>query len=145
MQAGRHGSSAPRSPWATFYPPRGVGVGKAASSFSGVAAPPWYPGRGVFKSAEGRSSNPCPWSEPECTPHSLPPQRPEAILELPLAKPACLVLMAFLSNLLTCGGLPLTPEFPLCPWSFIGTSATTCANSMLSITQPTSHNTYIYI
>ena len=36
-----------------FYHARGVGVGKAASSFLGVLAPPWYLIRYVFKSTEG--------------------------------------------------------------------------------------------
>ena len=44
----------------------------SSSSFLGVVAPPWYPVRPVFKSAEGWSSNSCPWSEPECRPHPIP-------------------------------------------------------------------------
>ena len=88
------------------------GSEKPASSFLGVVAPPWYPVRCVFRLAEGQSSNTCPWSESECRPHPIPNQRPEAILALPLAKQACLVLMAFLSNLSLYSDLPMSANFP---------------------------------
>ena len=41
-----------------------------------------------------------------------PTQQPEAILTPPLVQQACLVLMAFLSNLLTYSELPTSPSFP---------------------------------
>ena len=47
------------------------GSEKTTSSFLGVVAPPKYPVRCVFKSAEGQSSNSCPWSEPECRTHPI--------------------------------------------------------------------------
>ena len=94
-----------------FYPPRGVGLGKLASSFLGVAVPPRYPVRCVFKSAEGRSSNSCPWSESESWPHPIHTQWPGQFAHLlPLVKPACLVLMAFSSN--SYRDLPEFPRFP---------------------------------
>ena len=77
------------------------GSEKTASSFLGVVAPPWYQVRSVFKSTEGWSSNFCLWSKSESRPHPIPTQLPEAILTPPLVKQGCLVLMAFLSNLLT--------------------------------------------
>ena len=40
-----------------------------------------------------------------------PTQRPEATLRAPLIKQACLVLMAFLSNLFTYHALPISPKF----------------------------------
>ena len=56
-----------------------------------------------------------------------PIQWPEAILTPPLVKQACLVLMAFLSNLFTYSDLP---DFSLYLWSSTGTSKTTCAYSI---------------
>ena len=111
MQAGRCGSSALRTRWATVLSSKGSGGGKRpASSSLGVGAPPQYLVKCVFKSAEGWSSNPSPWSESECR---LPPiPHPEALLKAPLTKQTCLVLMAFLSNLLTYSDLPKSPKFP---------------------------------
>ena len=42
-----------------------------------------------------------------------PIQRPEAILTPALVKQVCLVLMAFLRNLLTYSELPTSPRFPI--------------------------------
>ena len=47
------------------------GSEKSAPSFLGVVAPPRYPVRCVFKSAESRSSNSCPQSKSECRPHPI--------------------------------------------------------------------------
>ena len=41
MHAGRHRSSAPRTQWATVYPPRGVGVAKAHLFLSGRSSSSW--------------------------------------------------------------------------------------------------------
>ena len=41
-----------------------------------------------------------------------PTQWPQAILKPPLMKQGCLVLLVFLSNLLTDSDLPMSPEFP---------------------------------
>ena len=73
MQAGRHGSSAQRIQWATGFVIQGEWwLEKPTSSFLGVPAPPWYRARCVFKSADGWSWNPCPWSEYECRPNPIP-------------------------------------------------------------------------
>ena len=85
------------------------GSEKTASSFLGVAAPPWHLVRCVFKSekagpqtlALGLTLN------AGLRPSSI--QRPEAILTPPLMKRACLVLMVFLSNLLSYSDLPMSP------------------------------------
>ena len=77
------------------------GSEKTASSFLGVLAPPWYPVRCVFKSAEERSSNSCLGLNLNADLTSSPTQRPETILKALLRKQAWLVLMVFLSNLLT--------------------------------------------
>ena len=73
MQEGRQRNFAPQDSVGYSFIIQGEwGSEKTASSFLGVVAPPWYPVRCVFKSAEGRSSNACPWSEPECRPHPIP-------------------------------------------------------------------------
>ena len=59
-----------------------------------------------------------------------PTQRSEAILAPPLVQQACLVLMAFLSNLLTDGGLPPSPRFPSLSVVPYWDSTTTCAYSV---------------
>ena len=59
-----------------------------------------------------------------------PNQWPEAFLALPLVKQACLVLMAFLSNLFTTVISQCSVSFPYYLWSFTGTSTTTCASSI---------------
>ena len=41
----------------------------------------------------------------------FPTQQLETILKAPLMEQACLVLMAFLGNLSTYGGLPMSPKF----------------------------------
>ena len=56
MQVGRQGSSALRIWWVTFFIMQGDWwLEKTASSFMGVLAPPGYPVKCVFKSAEGLS------------------------------------------------------------------------------------------
>ena len=52
-----------------------LGSEKTGSSFLGVGASPCYLVRCVLKSAEGRSSNSCPWSESEHRPHPIPHPR----------------------------------------------------------------------
>ena len=82
------------------------GLEKPASSFLGVLAPPWYPVRCVFKSAEGWSSNSCPWSEYECSPHPI--QNSQGSTNegrLPCAE-------GFFEQSLTYIDLPMSPKFP---------------------------------
>ena len=127
MQAGRRESPGIR--WATgglwFYPPRGVGVGKCASS-SFFIAPPSYLVRCVFKSAEGWSSNSRPGSESECRPHPIPTGRPEAVLTS-TSQASLPGSDGFLEQLLTYGGLPASSRF-LYLWSLTGSPATTCVS-----------------
>ena len=115
----------------------GWGSEKTASTFLGVVAPPWYLVRGVFKSAEGGSSNSCPGSESECRLHPTPTQRPEAILVPPLVKQGCLILMAFLSNLLTYRDLPKSPREILSIYDpFLGLLQSPMPTLSLSIPRP---------
>ena len=94
------------------------GSEKPASSFLGVAAPPLYPVRCVFKPAEGWSTNSFVLGRNlNAGLIPSPTQQPEAILTLPQFKQACLVLMAFLRNLFTinlyhCSDLPISAKFP---------------------------------
>ena len=81
---------------------------KYASSFLEVAAPPQYLVRCVFKSAEGQSSNSCPWAESECRPHPIPQPQSRASTSqesLPLSD-------GFLEQLLTYSDLPTSSRFP---------------------------------
>ena len=88
------------------------GLEKPASSFLGIVAPPWYLVRCVFKSAEVGPQTPALGLNLNAG--LFPPltQQPEAILALPLVKQVCLVLMAFLNNLLIYSDLPISPKFP---------------------------------
>ena len=107
MQAGRQGGSAPRISGQQFYHPRGVGLKKPASSFLGET-PPGYPVRCVFKSAEGQSSNSCPWSKSKCRPCPIPHPMSRASTSqasLPHSD-------GFLEQLLTYSDLPTSPRFP---------------------------------
>ena len=94
----------------SFYHLRGVGVGKDCLFLSGSTSS--FLVRCVFKSAEGWSSNSHPSSEYECRPNLIPDPTTKAILKAPLMKQACLVLMVYLSNLLTYSDLPVSPKFP---------------------------------
>ena len=111
MQAGRHGSSAPGSGGPLFYHLRAVGVGKAhlflsGSSSSSVSV------RCVGVYSNQQKGDPGLGLKLNAGLIPSPTQRPEAILTLPLVKQDCLVLMAFLSNLLTYSDLPMSPKFP---------------------------------
>ena len=85
-------------------PPRGVGVGKARLFLSGSSSSSLVSSKVCVQIGCRRSSNPCPWSAPECRFTPLPTQRPEAVLAPPLVKPIC--LMVFLGNLLPHSHLP---------------------------------------
>ena len=108
MQEGRHGSSAPGSGGLQFYPPRGVGVGKACLFLSGSSSSSWVSGyqqkSGPQTLALGLTLN------ADLVPS--PTQGPEAVLVPPLVKQACLALMAFLSNLFAYSDLPMSPKCP---------------------------------
>ena len=54
--------------WVQFYPPRGVGVGKARLFLSGSSRSSLVSGKVVFKFPEGGSASSRPWSESECGP-----------------------------------------------------------------------------
>ena len=81
---------------------------KTSSSLLGALASPWYLVRCVFKSAEGQSSNSCPWAESECRPHPIPHPMSRASTSqesLPLSD-------GFLEQLLTYSDLPPSSRFP---------------------------------
>ena len=88
------------------------GLEKPASSFLGVVVSPWYPVRCVFNHQKGGSQTPALSLNLNAGRIPSPTQRHEAILTPPLVKQACLVLMAFLSNLLTYSDLPNPAGFP---------------------------------
>lgn len=75
------------------------GLEKPASSFLGVAAPPWYPVRGVFTSAKAGPQTLALGLTLNADLIPSPVQGPEANLKAPLMKKACLALMVFLSHL----------------------------------------------
>ena len=102
MQVGWHGNY--MATWLQFYHPRGVGVGKACLFFSGSSSSSLV--SGVFKSAEEWSSNSCPWSEYECSPHPI--QNSQGSTNegrLPCAE-------GFFEQSLTYIDLPMSPKFP---------------------------------
>ena len=112
MQAGRPAKILCfKDPLLKFYHPRGVGVGKDHLFLSGRSSSSLVFGRVCIQISKGQSSNSCPCSESECRPHHIPPQGPKAILTPPLVKQTCLVLKAFLSNLLTYSDLPNSSKF----------------------------------
>ena len=114
MQAGRQESSAPRIQGATVFISQGEwGSEKTTSFLLGVVALPRHPAssrvclqirrRAVLKLL------PFVWIWMQVS-RPTPIQWPEAILKAPLMKQACLLRMAFLSNLLTV--ISQCPLFP---------------------------------
>ena len=117
---------------------------RPTSSFLGVVAPPSYPVRCVFKSAEERSSNSCPGLNLKAGLIPSPTQGPEAILALPLVEQACLVLIAFLSHLFTYGDLPVSPNFPIIRGPLLGLLQLPVSTPFLSHLSPASVRFRIY-
>ena len=113
MQMGRQGGSALRIRWATVLSSKRSGGQKRPP-------PPFWEqqlllsirGRHVFKSAEELNSTPALGLNLNAGLIPSPTQPPEAILASPLVRQTCLVLMAFLSNLLIYSDFPTSPRFP---------------------------------
>ena len=107
------------------------GLEKPASSFLGVAAPPWYPVRGVFTSAEGWSSDSCPWSDPECRPHPIPRARTGGKSQGSTNEKSLPCADGFLEPFIPLTVISQCPlSFPCYLWSFTGTYKTTSVYSI---------------
>ena len=89
------------------------GSEKTSSSSLGVVAPPWYLVRYVYSNQlKGGTQTPALGLNLNAGLIPSHAQQSEAVLAPPLVKQTCLVLMAFLSNLLTYSDLPKSPRFP---------------------------------
>ena len=114
-------------PWRSggpqFYHPRGVRVEKDRLFLSGRVAPPLYPVRCIFKSAEGWSSNlPLVWIWMQAS--SLPPLN-DLSNSCTSTRQASLPCSDGFLELTVVSQHP--PGFPLYLWSPTGISTTTCA------------------
>ena len=96
-----------------FYHPRGVGVRKDCLFLSGSSSSSLVSGKVCIQiSKKGGPQTAALGLNLNAGLIPSPTQQLEAILTPSLVKQACLVLMTFLSNLLTYSDLPTSPRFP---------------------------------
>ena len=95
-----------------FYHPNGVGVGKAHLLLSRSSTSSLVSGQTYSTLQKGGPQTLALGLNMNAGLIPSPTQGPEAILKAPLMKQACLVLMVFLSNLLTYSDPPMSPKFP---------------------------------
>ena len=87
-----------------------MGVGKVLVFLSGSSSSSLV--RCVFKSADGWSSNPCPWSESECRPNPIPHPMIWGNSHTSTSQESLPCADGFLEQLLTYSDLPMSPKFP---------------------------------
>lgn len=131
MQVDRQGSSAWGSGGPQFYHPRGVGVGKACLFLAGSGGSSLVSRTVCIQSAEGWSSNSCPWAESECRPHPIPHPVTWGSSHTSTSQARLPYSDGFLEFTVVSQH---PPGFCLYLWWPIGTSSTTCAYSVPIVT-----------